>query len=145
MWHFIKVTRKTSYESWNNVESVPTFNIITYIYRGVKCDRQILTDVKISLIWKDLIVLAMSRFIIPFDRVWSLVPISRINWLCGALFHFIQVPKRDWHASAISILNFSNMNFKIFFSYAVWPTSKAFAKWNIKLPKAESEWGDQYI
>ena len=54
-----------------------------------------------------------------------------------------QVPRRDWYASAISKLTFSNTNLKIFFLWCM--THLALTKWNMKMTRSKSEWGIQYI
>ena len=55
-----------------------------------------------------------------------------------------QVSRWDWYASALSRLKFSNTNLKIFFPM-IWHINQAFTKWNIKVSKAKSEYGHQYI
>ena len=49
-----------------------------------------------------------------------------------------QVPRRDWHAWALSKLRFSNTYLTKVFSHGVWHTNQAITKWNMKVPQAKS-------
>ena len=65
------------------------------------------------------------------ERVWSSIATAA-------------VPGRDWCASDIWKIEFSKNEFNNIFPM-VYDTNQALTKWQMKVPKAKSEWGHQYI
>ena len=87
-----------------------------------------------------------------FCRFRIITPISKSSCGTRAIAHdlFIataakQVP-RDWYASTISELKFSNTNLRIFTLWCMTHRpGSAPTKWNMNIPKAKSAWGHQFI